>query len=273
MSHPILCGSIALHPSQVGQAIHNAMYEHLGLPYAYVAFGVVDSGAAVAAMRALGIRGFGVTMPHKVSIMAFLDRIDPVAAEIGAVNTVVNDDGALTGYNVDWLGAMLAIEEKGVTIDGNRAFVVGAGGAARAVAFGLKKRGASVTIFNRTPERARELAESLGVGFGGDLSALSAEYDILVHATAAGYTSQPGVCIIPEHILQPGKTVMDVVAEPLPTPLQVAAQSAGCTVIPGYRMRLHQAAAQFEMYTGRAPPLEVMEGVLLEAMGLSKAAS
>ena len=273
MSYPILCGSIASHPSKVGQAIHNAMYEHLGLPYSYVAFGIIDSSAAVAAMRALGIRGFGVTMPHKVSIMAFLDQIDPVAAEIGAVNTVVNDDGVLTGYNVDWLGAMLAIEEKGVSIRGKRAFVVGAGGAARAVAFGLKKRGASVTIFNRTPERARTLASELEVDFGGDLGALSAEYDILVHTTAAGYTSQPGVCIIPEEILIAGKVVMDVVAEPLPTPLQVAAQSAGCVVIPGYRMRLHQAAAQFELYTGRAPPLEVMGDALLEAMGLSKAAS
>jgi shikimate dehydrogenase len=171
------------------------------------------------------------------------------------------------------LGAMLAIEEKGVGIRGKRAFVVGAGGAARAVAFGLKERGADVTMFNRTPERARELAESLGVGFGGDLGALSAEYDILVHATAAGYTSQPGVCIIPEALLQPGKVVMDVVAEPLPTPLQVVAQTAGCVVIPGYRMRLHQAAAQFEMYTGRTPPLEIMADALLEAMGLSKAAS
>lgn len=269
-SHPILCGSIASHPSKVGQAIHNAMYEHLGLEYRYVAFGVEDSGAAAAAMRALGIRGFGVTMPHKVTIMPYLDRIDPVAAEIGAVNTIVNDDGLLTGYNVDWLGAMRAIEEQGIRIEGQRAFVVGAGGAARAIAFGLKKRGASVSIFNRTPERARELAESLGVRFGGDLGALTADYEILVHTTSAGYVSQPGLCIIPEAILSPGKVVMDVVAEPLPTPLQQKARSAACTVILGYRMRLHQAAAQFEMYTGHAPPLEVMEMVLLEAMGLSK---
>jgi shikimate dehydrogenase len=269
-SYPILCGSIASHPSKVGQAIHNAIYKHLNLEYCYVAFGVDDSGAAVAAMRALGIRGFGVTMPHKVTVMPYLDRIDPVAAEIGAVNTIVNDDGVLTGYNVDWLGAMRAIEETGVSIEGKRAFVVGAGGAARAIAFGLKKRGASVTIFNRTPERARALAESLDVQFGGDLNALSVEYDILVHTTSAGYVSQPGLCIIPDEILRSGKVVMDVVAEPLPTPLQVKARSIGCTVIPGYRMRLHQAAAQFEMYTGHAPPLDVMEDALLEAMGLSK---
>jgi shikimate dehydrogenase len=267
-SHPVLCGSIASHPSKVGQAIHNAMYKHLGLEFVYVAFGIADSKAAAEAIRTLGIRGVGVTMPHKVTIMPFLDRIDPIALEIGAVNTIVNDDGILTGHNVDWLGAMRALEEKGVVISGKRAFVVGAGGAARAVAFGLKRLGASVSIFNRTLEKARALADGLGVDFGGDLAALSSEYDILVHTTSAGYVSQPGVCIIPESILEPGKVVMDVVAEPLPSPLQVLAEAAGCITIPGYRMRLHQAAAQFEMYTGQVPPLEVMERVLLETMGL-----
>ena len=268
MSHPILCGSIASHPSKVGQAIHNAMYKHLGLEFVYVAFEIADSKAAADAIRTLGIRGVGVTMPHKVTIMPFLDRIDPIALEIGAVNTVVNDDGILTGHNVDWLGAMRALEEKDVVISGKRAFVVGAGGAARAVAFGLKRLGASVSIFNRTPEKARVLAESLGVHFGGDLSALSGDYDILVHTTSAGYISQPGICIIPESILEPGKVVMDVVAEPLISPLLAMAQQAGCLSISGHRMRLHQAAAQFEMYTGRAPPLEVMERVLLKSMGL-----
>jgi shikimate dehydrogenase len=267
-SNPVLCGSIASHPSKVGQAIHNAMYKHLGLEFVYVAFGIADSKAAAEAIRTLGIRGAGVTMPHKVTIMPFLDRIDPIAIEIGAVNTIVNTDGILKGYNVDWLGAMRALEEKDVVISGKRAFVVGAGGAARAVAFGLKRFGASVSIFNRTPEKAQALAEGLSVSFGGNLAALSSEYDILVHTTSAGYVSQPGVCIIPESILGPGKVIMDVVAEPLLSPLQRLAEAAGCITVPGYRMRLHQAAAQFEMYTGKAPPLEIMERVLLEAMGL-----
>jgi shikimate dehydrogenase len=264
----MLCGSIASHPSRVGQAVHNAMFKHLKLECCYVAFGIDDVAGAVAAMRSLGIRGYGVTMPHKVGIMEFLDHIDPVAQEVGAVNTVVNDNGVLTGYNLDWLGAVLALEEQGVNLAGKRAFVIGAGGAARAVAFGLKKRGAVVSIFNRTVDRARALAAELGVQFGGDLNALSSDYDVLVHATSAGYVSQPGVCIVPERILLPGKIVMDVVAEPLPTPLQQKASSSGCITIPGYRMRLHQAAAQFELYTGHKPPLEIMETVLLEAMGL-----
>lgn len=267
-SFPILCGSIASHPSRVGQAVHNAVFKHLKLEFAYVAFGIDDVAGAVAAMRSLGIRGYGVTMPHKVTIMEHLDSIDPIAQEVGAVNTVVNDNGVLTGYNLDWLGAVLALEEQGVSISGKQAFVIGAGGAARAVAFGLKKRGAEVSLFNRTVDRARDLAIELGVNFGGDLNALSSDYDLLVHTTSAGYVSQPGVCIVPENILLPGKIIMDVVAEPLETPLLVLARAKSCSVIPGYRMRLHQAAAQFELYTGQKPPLEVMETVLLEAMGL-----
>jgi shikimate dehydrogenase len=268
-SFPILCGSIASHPSRVGQAVHNAMFKHLKLEFSYVAFGIDDVVGAVAAMRSLGIRGYGVTMPHKVTIMEHLDSIDLVAQEVGAVNTVVNDNGVLTGYNLDWLGAVLALEEQGIDLAGKKAFVIGAGGAARAVAFGLKKRGASVSLFNRTPDRARALATELGVQFGGDLNALSSDYDLLVHTTSAGYVSQPGVCVVPDHILLPGKIIMDVVAEPLETPLLQKANSSGCVTIAGYRMRLHQAAAQFELYTGQKPPLEVMERVLLEAMGLT----
>ncbi len=267
-SFPMLCGSIASHPSRVGQAVHNAVFKHLKLEFSYVAFGIDDVAGAVAAMRSLGIRGYGVTMPHKVTIMEYLDQIDPVAQEVGAVNTVVNEAGVLTGYNLDWLGAVLALEEQGINLADKRAFVIGAGGAARAVAFGLKKRGAQVSIFNRTVDRARDLATELGVTFGGDLNALSSDYELLVHTTSAGYVSQPGVCVVPENILLPEKIIMDVVAEPLETPLLTLARAKSCTVIPGYRMRLHQAAAQFELYTGQKPPLEFMETVLLEAMGL-----
>lgn len=269
MSHPNLCGSIASHASRVGQAVHNALYQKLDLPFAYVAFGSEDTAGAIAAMRALGIRGLSVSMPHKERIMSYLDSIDPLARDIGAVNTVVNDAGTLTGYNFDWLGAMLAIEETGVTIEGKRAVVLGAGGAARAVAFGFKERGARhVTILNRTAARGEKLASELDVEYGGDLGALSASYDILAHATSAGHLSQPELCVVPDDKIVSGSVVFDVVCEPLPTPLQGRAEAAGCVVVPGYRMRLHQAAAQFELYTGHKPPLDLMDRVLREAMGL-----
>ena len=110
-SNPVLCGSIAGRPGRFGVAMHTAGYRALGLPYTYVAFGTEDTAGAVAAMRALGIRGLGVTMPHKVRIMEHLDVLDETAREIGAVNTVVNDDGRLTGHNVDWIGALRAFRE------------------------------------------------------------------------------------------------------------------------------------------------------------------
>ncbi len=129
--------------------MHTAAYRALGLDYVYVAFGTEDTEGAVAAMRALGLRGLGVTRPHKVRIIDYLDVIDDDARAIGAVNTVVNDDGRLTGHNVDWQGAFAALHE---VIDpaGRRAAVVGAGGGARAIAYGLEREGALVTLFNRS---------------------------------------------------------------------------------------------------------------------------
>lgn len=243
------------------------------LDYTYVAFGVrADPEAIVEGMRTLGIRGLAVTMPYKETVLPHLDRLDPIANDIGAVNTIVNDDGVLTGHNVDWIGVTGALEHHGIQISRRRAVVVGAGGAARAAVFGLLRRGASrIVVFNRTDARGRALADDLGVEFGGDPEALTPDYDLLVHATSAGHLSQPNLRVIPDRVLAPGKTVFDVVPEPVETPLILAARSAGCSVIAGYHMRLHQAAAQIELYTGKRPPIEFMESVLLNAMGHRKA--
>ncbi len=150
-SNPMLCGSIAAHPGRFGVAMHNAAYRALGLNYVYVAFGTEDTAAAIAAMRALGLRGLGLTMPHKIRAIAHLDALTDDARAIGAVNTVVNDDGRLTGHNVDWLGAIRAFSEVG-PVTGLRAAVIGAGGGARAVVFGLIRAGSAVTLYNRSAE-------------------------------------------------------------------------------------------------------------------------
>ena len=266
---PILCGSAAAYPSRVGQAVHNAAYRHLGLSYTYVAFGVQAPPEAVAnAMRTLGIRGLAITMPYKESIIPFLDRIDPIANEIGAVNTILNDDGQLVGHNADWLGATRALESHSAALKGCRAYIAGAGGAARAVAFGLKQREANVTVFNRSPERGERLATELGIQWGGSLEQLGPECELLVHATPAGHFKHPDLCVVPSQVFSSQPLVMDVVAEPIETPLLREASQVGCHTIPGYHMRLHQAAAQFELYTGREPPLDVMKSELLQAMDL-----
>ncbi len=147
-SNPVLCGSIAGRPGRFGVAMHNAAYRALGLDYVYVAFGTEDTAGAAAAMRTLGLRGLGVTMPHKLRIAEYLDAMDDDARAIGAVNTVVNDAGRLTGYNVDWIGAVRAFREA-LDVSAARVAVIGAGGGARAIVYGLVREGAHVTLYNR----------------------------------------------------------------------------------------------------------------------------
>lgn len=265
-SNPILCGSIAGRPGVFGVAMHNAAYRDLGLNYTYVAFGCEDTAGAIAAQRALGIRGLGVTMPHKLRIIEHLDAIDDDARAIGAVNSVVNDGGRLTGYNVDWLGAIRAVEEV-TNPRGLDAAVIGAGGGARAIAYGLARAGAKVTIFNRSAAAGAALAAHLGVAFGGSPERLAeaGSYDLLAHATPVGF-HDPEAMLIPPAALRPGMVVFDAVPMPLQTRLLREAAGAGCRAIAGVRMQLHQAAAQFELYTGQRPNMAVMERALHAAM-------
>lgn len=263
-SFPILCGSFAGRASTVGVRVHNAAYRALGLNYTYVAFSIQDIRAAVEAMRGLSIRGCAVTMPFKEAVIPLLDRLDPDAAAIGAVNTIVNDEGVLTGYNTDWLAARQALEEV-TDLRGKVAAVLGAGGAGRAVCYALATAGCTVHVFNRTPARAEELAQAFSLAAAhplADLPAL-ADYDILVNTTSVGYRD-PAAAPIPADWLLPGKIVMDIVPEPLETRLLSAARAVAALCVPGWRMRLLQAAAQFRLYTGLEPPLEVMQAALLE---------
>ena len=265
-TNPVLCGSIAGRPGRFGVAMHSAAYRALGLNYTYVAFGTEDTAGAVAGMRALGIRGLGVTMPHKIRIIDFLDEIDETARLIGAVNTVVNDDGVLTGHNMDWIGIVRALNEQ-TPLAGKRAAVVGAGGGARSIVHGLLSADCVVTLYNRSEGTGQALADAMGVPFGGAPEDLTSNgpYDILAHATPVGF-HDPSVMLVPAGALRPDMVVFDAVPMPVETRLLREAKSLGCMPIPGVRMQLHQAACQFELYTGIAPDLAVMERALLEAM-------
>ncbi len=266
-SSPTLCGSIAARPGSFGVAMHNAAYRAMGLNFVYVAFGTEDTGGAVAAVRVLGIRGLGVTMPHKVRIMDHLDVVEATAHTIGAVNTVVNDDSQLTGHNVDWIGAVRAFEER-TPLSGRRAAVVGAGGGARSIVYGLVRQGCHVTVYNRTESSGRALAADLGAAFGGPPAALAddAPYELLAHATPVGFHA-PEDTLVPDAALRAGTIVLDAVPMPVETRLLRVAAARGCIAIAGVRMQIHQAACQFALYTGREPDLAVMEAALLEAMG------
>lgn len=262
-----LCGSLSLHPVGTGAAMHLAGYCALELPFTYVPFQVSDLDGAIAGMRALGIRGYGISMPYKQRIIPLLDALDPLAARIGAVNTVVNDGGRLTGHNTDAAGAVRALEEVR-PLAGARVLLLGGGGAARAIAHAVTERGAALTIANRDADRARQLAEATGATAAdpGEVTR-AGDYDVVINATSMGMSEVDAASPVPEGALRAGQTVMDIVYKPIETELVRAARRRGATTVHGGRMLLHQAARQFELYTGIAAPLAAMEAALRVQIG------
>lgn len=262
----LIFGTIAV-PNRPNKALpmYNAAFEALGVNALYVAFEPRDLAAAVAGLRALDIRGFSVSKPFKQEVIALLDQVDETAQTIGAVNTVLNDGGQLRGYNSDWIGALRALEEV-APVAGKRVVLIGAGGAARAIAYALKKQGASVSIYNRTVERGRKLAEALECLFGGSLNMLPSadDFDILINATSVGFFPDVNEMIVPANLLRPGRIVLDVVFNPLRTRLLAEAEAAGCRTVSGPRMLVHQAVFQIEVFTGKTAPVDAME-LALEA--------
>jgi len=180
----------------MGPVMHNAAFAAVGFGGVYVAFRVTDIAGAVRGLRALEVSGASVTIPHKVEIMQHLDRVDEDARRIGAVNTVVNRDGLLTGYNSDWRGAVRALMEK-TSIAGKTVMVIGAGGAARAIAYGIVHEGGRLLVVNRTAEKAVKLAHDFA-GEGLSLStAGSRDWDILINTTPVGMTPIDNLSPVP----------------------------------------------------------------------------
>jgi shikimate dehydrogenase len=259
---PRLCGSLSRYPVSLGAVMHNAGYRALGLAWHYMPFKIDDLASALSAMRSLSIRGLGISMPFKLEITSLVDDLEPLAARIGAVNTVVNDAGRLRGHNTDWIGVARAIEEVR-SLDGARVLMLGAGGAARAVAHGVLQRGARLTITNRNDARARQLAHDAGAKSipYAERHALS-DFDIVVNASSRGMSDIDASSPIDATALHAKLVVLDAVYKPLDTALIQAARACGAHAIDGSRMLLHQAAAQFELYTERPAPLEAMAAAL-----------
>ena len=247
-------------------AMHNAAFRHLGINAVYVAFPVTDLAQAVSGLRGLGIGGVSVTIPFKEEIIPLIDELDPQAAKIGAVNTVVNRDGRLTGYNTDWLGAMTALTAK-ISLKGRHVLILGAGGASRAIAYGIIQAGGRVSLTDVDQARAAALVKDLG----GEAIPLNAVGDcpatILVNATPVGMTPDvDGIPIDPD-LLGRFEVVMDIVYQPLQTRLLREAQAHGCATIDGLQMLIHQATAQFELWTGQEAPAEIMARAAYRGFG------
>lgn len=247
-------------------SLHNVGYKALGVEdqFLYLRAEVKPEGleAAVKGIRGFNFGGVSVTMPHKQEIMKYLDDIEETAQKIGAVNTVVNKDGVLIGYNTDWIGAIVALEKK-VALAGKKAGVIGAGGAGRAIVFGLLKKGVQVKIFNRSIDKAKALSQEFGCEFAGldSLNEIS-NMDIVVNATSVGMNQD--VSPIDKEFLNNQQVVLDAVYLPKETRLLKEAKEKGAQIVYGYEMLLYQGVEQFKMYTGLDAPVKEMEAALLK---------
>jgi len=233
--------------------MHLAAYAALGLNAHYQAFdvGAEALAEAVVGVRALGLTQIAVSIPHKEAMLALVDEVDPVAAKIGAVNTVTRDGDRLLGSNTDWIGALRALERES-SIEGRRAAVLGAGGTARAVVHGLRERGAEVFVLNRTVERADALARDLGAAHAGGLDELGPlAPDLLVNTTSVGLGESRSP--VPREALPEGLIALDAVYEPEQTQLLRDVVSRGGRAIGGKWMLVHQAVEQLRIWTGLLP--------------------
>ncbi len=262
--------------------MHNAAFQELGLDYRYELKSVPleELGAFVASeLRGTDFAGASVTIPHKLAIIEHLDGVDPSALRIGAVNTIVNEDGQLKGYNTDGIGALRGITEAYGDVEEARVVMVGAGGAARAVGYHLSTAVRGLTIANRTMERAEELATSLSANpecratvrsiplERDTLRAAIMEADILVNGTPLGMHPKTEDTPVEKEMLHSGLLVFDLVYNPIKTRLLQEAEEAGAAILPGVNMLVYQGATAFKMWTGEDPPVETMKAAVVEALG------
>ncbi|AIQ45913.1 shikimate dehydrogenase [Paenibacillus sp. FSL R7-0273] len=261
--------------------MHTAALKALGIPGAYVPLHIAPGqlGEAVQAIRTLGFRGINVTIPHKIAVMEYLDRLDESALAGGAVNTIVNDNGVLTGYNTDGIGYVRSLKaEAAPELAGARILVLGAGGAARGVISALlQENPASVVIANRTADKAHELAASwqaagsvTGVSME-EIAGIIPDSDIVINTTSVGMYPYPDELPLDPGLLHKGLVVSDLIYNPLRTRLLEEGLKAGCSIHGGLGMFIYQGAYALEYWTGRAAPVETMRQAMLEAFGVSEA--
>ncbi|MGE5702690.1 MAG: shikimate dehydrogenase [Clostridia bacterium] len=256
--------------------MHNAAFQERKINYVYTAFDIPPEHLedAVAGIRGLGLRGVNVTIPHKVTIMPMLDEIDLLASRIGAVNTVVNENGKLIGYNTDGAGYVRSlVEETGIELSNQVVTILGAGGAARAVAFTLAERGVKeIRIINRSREKAQRLAEH--VNSSGHAVAIDpadakhavADATLLINTTSIGMYPQVDELPINPDFLHANLVVSDLIYNPLETMLLKKALEKGAKTHSGIGMFVNQGALAFELWTQEAAPTELMKAVVLKQL-------
>ncbi len=261
--------------------MHNTAFATLGLNWVYVPFAVrpEELDAAIAGVRALGIRGVNVTIPHKGAVIEFLDELDETATALQAANTIDVSGGKLVGYNTDGPGFVASMQEVGWSASGRAVTIIGAGGASRSIAAAmLRENIARLSIINRTAARAEALAELVSVGIGdveitwGGLSDSQAEQyvsdaEIVIDCTSVGmYPHEDVAPVVPEEWLHQGQLVCDLTYNPLETTLLRAAKERGAEGLNGTGMLVHQGAIAFEQWTGEPAPVDAMRRALVTSL-------
>ncbi|MDD4875678.1 MAG: shikimate dehydrogenase [Dehalococcoidales bacterium] len=277
----VVCGIIG-DPIEhtLSPVMHNAAFRDKGIDYLYLPFRVKSErvGEAVVGMKALNIKGLNVTIPHKVTVMKYLDKIDSVAEKIGAVNTIVNGNDVLTGYNTDASGFLQALLDRGIDPAGKKVVILGAGGASRAISFILAERGAYLTIFNRAVnfKRVKDLADRISQISTSEIQALELnrenlervldDADILVNATSVGMSPDINETPVAYGLLKSGLVVFDIIYNPVKTRLIKEAEMAGAITINGIDMLVWQGALAFEKWTEQKAPVNLMKIEVTKAL-------
>ena len=258
--------------------IQNAAFNHLKLDFVFLAFHVkaVELENALRGMCGFGIHGLNVTMPHKNAVISHLDEVDSTVQFLGSANTILNEDGKLSGFNTDGVGTLNALRENGTKLSEKKVLLLGAGGAAKAIAFALAQEAGELVVLNRATEKAEELAERLtgtlgktvvGCALSPDVIAENLQdSDVLINATSVGMSPDANQSVVPPQLLRSGLTVMDIVYNPVETKLARDAKAAGANVVSGVEMLIYQGALSFEIWTGRSAPIEVMRKAALKKL-------
>ncbi|TFF87621.1 MAG: shikimate dehydrogenase, partial [Promethearchaeota archaeon] len=258
--------------------MHNIALRDLNLNYVYVAFDILPENLkkALDGIRVLNIKGINVTIPHKRKIINYLDQVDPIAKKIGAVNTIKNENGFLIGKNTDAIGAKLAIKDAHFKIKGKKVLILGAGGASRAIAFSLASECKSITIANRTLEKAIQLVDDLSqitevvakcIEFKSNIiEEVLESVDLLVNTTPIGMYPKIDDSPLPKRVLRKDLFVFDVIYNPYVTKLLHYADEMGCKTLNGLDMLVNQGSVSFEWWTGVKPKKNLMKEILKRAL-------
>lgn len=257
--------------------MHNDSFKHLGIQATYLPFAVrpEDLQDAIKGMKAIGIQGFNVTIPHKTNIMPFLDKIDSLAAEIGAINTVKLEGGEYVGYNTDGLGFVKGIKEQlQSSLADQKVLIVGAGGAARGIYYSLLQEGARhVDIANRTISKGEQLiagktSETKSVVFSiAEAEKILSEYTLIINTTSIGMHPNINESPLSLKNMKPLALVSDIIYNPLQTKLLKEAENKGALIQNGIPMFVHQGALAFQLWTGKQPDTERMRKIVLTKLG------